>query len=135
MGDHEEVSLKEFLIDKIENLQLSIKLAHASMEKRLESMNEFRNSLKDQENKYVTYNTFDILHKQVEDLKDLIQRLVSKDTIELMQKQIDELRLSKANLEGKASQNSVNIATIMAAIGVLLALIDFILKFYSNIAK
>jgi hypothetical protein len=50
----EEVSLKEFLNSRIDEVKDSVKIAYNSMEKRLTGMNEFRDTLKDQAGRFVT---------------------------------------------------------------------------------
>jgi hypothetical protein len=115
------VSLKEFLVDKIDELKeyLDVKInasekakdtAYASMEKRLEGMNEFRDTLKDQAAKFVTR---DELASQLERINILVK----------------SLELSKATLEGKANQSSVNVAMIFSILGTLIGLISLASRF------
>lgn len=79
--------------------------AHASMDKRLDSMNEFRDTLRDQAGSFVARQEHDVLARQVE-----------------------ECRRSQAMQEGKASQNSVLIAYVISAIGLAIAIVDMFKK-------
>ena len=105
----EQITLKDYIDDSIANIKESVKIAYASMEKRLEGMNEFRDTLRDQASKFIT-------------------RLEMEAKFEVIQKQVDELRLSKATLEGKASQTSVMIALVFSIIGLAIGLIGLFLK-------
>ncbi len=72
----DEVSLKEFLNSRIDEIKDSVKVAYTSMEKRLEGMNEFRGQLKDQTAKFVTREEIDAKILNVDkDLRSL-QRIV-----------------------------------------------------------
>src|ERR1019366_7802014 len=79
------------------------------LEKRLDSMNEFRESLKDQANLMLTRNEHEIY----------IQKVDSDIRI---------LRESRAELAGKASQASVNITFLVALIGSLSGLVTLFLR-------
>ena len=48
------ISLKEFILTKIESIELATKIAREVVDHRLEGMNEFREALKDQSSKFVT---------------------------------------------------------------------------------
>ena len=82
------------------------------MNRRLESMNEFRDALKDQASGFLTKSEYNLIHDRVVD-------------------DIRILRESKASLEGKASQKSVNIAYIISAMSILLAVIALLHSFMS----
>ena len=84
----------------------SSEVSAAMLEKRLESMNEFRLQLKDQAGTFFTRNEHEVYMTSVE-------------------KDLRVLRESKAMLEGKATQTAVNISTVIAIIGVALALLSF----------
>lgn len=97
-------SLYTYVDLKSTNIEKSTTLARESMEKRLESMNEFRASLKDQRNEMVT-------------------RAEYTAKVRMLDEDIRTLREAKANLEGKASMSSVYIAYIISAISIGLSLI------------
>jgi hypothetical protein len=100
--------LKELFEARLQALEKATQLAAQNMDKRLEGMNELRGQLKDQAATFLTRNEFYIQHEKLES-------------------DIRMLRESKANLEGKASQASVNTATIIAIAGLSLSLLNIIL--------
>lgn len=75
-----DVPLKEYLDASIKDIRESIKVAYASMEKRLDGMNEFRDTLKDQAGKFVTREELDArletVNKNRKDNTTLILSLV-----------------------------------------------------------
>ena len=82
------------------------KVALETNNKRLDGMNEFRQSLKDQNATFVTKSDHAILHDRLAD-------------------DIRLLRESKATLEGKASMTSVYIAYAIALVSFLLTILKF----------
>lgn len=90
---------------QLKNIEEATKLAHAGMEKRLEGMNEFRETLKDQAGKFVTR---DELSAQLDKLEGLIK----------------SLELSKAKLEGMASRTSFYIALFFSLVGAISGLVS-----------
>jgi len=88
-------------------------IAFQSLEERLDRMNEFREQLNRQATTFVTRETYEAKHDG-------------------HQKQIDELLLSKATLEGKASQLSVNVALIIAISGGVVSIIGLIIKLFGK---
>ena len=73
-------------------------------------MNEFRGQLKDQAAGLFPRSEHEIF-----------MRAVDKD--------IRELRESRALLAGKASQNAVNLSTVIAILGILLAIVSLVHSF------
>jgi len=113
MTDHEKidinsyaagVSLKEYFESRLTAMEKATSLAKADMEKRLDSMNEFRHQLDMQTREFV--NTI----------------LYDKD-IDRLDKDIRDLRDSKNQLEGKASMKSVVIGYIFTAIALIIGII------------
>ena len=88
---------------RINSVEKGIVLAHNAMEKRLDSMNEFREALKDQNSRFITRTEFDLMLKDIQDLKE-----------------------SRAELSGKASQQSVNVAYVISVAGIILSAIGVI---------
>lgn len=90
-------------------LEKSTSASLSMLEKRLESMNEFRASLSDQTRNYYTKSEH-----------DSYQKLVETD--------LRFLRESRAELQGKASQSSMNVTFGLAAIGALTGMVAVILN-------
>ena len=88
----------------------AIGIANSAMDKRLESMNEFRSQLKDQTGTFLTREAYDARHQ-------------------ILQNQVDDLRLSKAELSGKASQSAVNVSMWIAILGILLSVAGLVHSF------
>ena len=70
------------------------------------------------------------------DVKEMIRcsaNYISRDEHKEMMRKYDSdfemLKISKATLEGKASQFSVNVAYAISSVGILLGIITIILKF------
>lgn len=100
---HEKICIRFDLEEKAKDAAMT------AMEKRLEGMNEFRDQLKDQTSTFITRETYEANRK-------------------ITQQQIDELRLSKAELSGKASQSALTISYIISVIGIIMGLIGIILS-------
>jgi hypothetical protein len=104
MAEMSNVSLKEYVDAKFCAVENARKDALSAMEHRLAGMNEFRETLREQANKFLTREEYSIAHKALE-------------------ADIRMLRESKAMLEGKASQGAVTLSTGLAVFGILLAII------------
>jgi len=83
---NDSVSLKEYFDNKFDDLEEKINLqftlnnqaldkAENTTNLRLESMNEFRNAMKDQSNKYMTKDEYEIKHQLIEAKIDSLQKL------------------------------------------------------------
>lgn len=94
---------------KYQSLDKALEIALASLNKRLEGMNEFRNTLKDQTNTFVTKTEYEASHQRVLD-------------------DVKILREAKATSEGKASQTSVLVAYILTAVGILISVLMKFIK-------
>ena len=106
----DSVPLKEHIESRLGALEKATSLAANNMERRLESMNEFRQQLREQAATFVSKTEYDSKH----------QLLIDK---------ISDLRESRAELAGKASQKSVVITLIVAILSILISLISIIQKF------
>jgi hypothetical protein len=100
----EYVTLKEYFESKLIALEKGVTMAANSLEKRLDSMNEFRGALKDLSGKMLTRDEFTILHQRIED-------------------DVRMLRESRAAMEGKADQSQVNKAMIISIISIIISVI------------
>jgi hypothetical protein len=104
MTSQEYNRLKEYFEQKITSLEKAVGVASQAMDRRLEGMNEFRDSLKDQSEKFVTKDEYIAGHDRVAD-------------------DIRMLREAKANMEGKASMTSVFIAYGIAILSLIIGVI------------
>lgn len=104
MGEaHFELEVTERLTrleEQLISIDKALTLAREQLETRLEGMNEFRQSLKDQATQFVTKAE---------------HRFILDD--------IRELRESRAELRGKASQASVYIAWLLAVVSIFINLL------------
>jgi hypothetical protein len=98
--EDDRLALKELLCVKIDALEKATSLAKINMDLRMENTNEWRQAMMDRE--------------------ALFSR---KDDEHRLDVRINLLELSKASLEGKASQMSVNIAYLLAVVGWVVALV------------
>jgi DNA repair exonuclease SbcCD ATPase subunit len=103
-----DVPLKEHIESRLQAIEKSIAVADDVMQSRLAGMNEFRDTLRDQATKFITRDEVGIL-------------------LQPIQNTLEELKESKARLAGKAEQSQVNIALIMGSIGLVMAVITFIM--------
>jgi len=102
-----DVSLKEHIESRLKALEDAGIKSERLLDVRLASMNEFREALKDQSAKFFTLASHEAYQKAVDaDLR--------------------VLRESRALLEGKASQSTVNVALLLATVSALTGLIGLI---------
>ena len=102
------VGLKEHFESRLIAIEKSTDLAANLIDKRLESMNEFRDALRDQTARFVTRDELDLK----------ILRLADE---------VGNLKTFRDRLEGKASAQSVYIAYGIAVIGLALSIISLLL--------
>ena len=103
----EAVSIKEHFEARITALEKATVVASSAMEKRLEGMNEFRDTLKDQASRFVTR---DELALQMKPVTDTLQ----------------EFRTFMDRLQGKADAKAVYITFVFALIGVVLGVLGLV---------
>jgi len=103
------VSLKEYVDTLFAEKQRAIDKAENSMNTRLEGMNEFRNTLKDQAGKFVTREEIGI-------------------TLRRLNEDVRGLEKKSAQAEGKASQSSAIFAAVVALAGLVLGLFNLLGK-------
>ena len=70
MTSQEYNRLKEYFEQKIASLEKAVTVASTAMERRLEGMNEFRDSLKDQAGRFVTKDEIKSLSEEIKILRD-----------------------------------------------------------------
>lgn len=92
-----EVTLREYMDKQLDHMQRAVTKAEEQLTKRLEGMNEFRDTLKDQAARLATREALDDLR-------------TAMDT------RIKNLELNKANNEGKNMVFSVVISVIVSIV-------------------
>lgn len=111
-----DIPIKDYFEMRIEALEKATTLAALQMDKRLEGMNEFRTQLKDQGQTFLTRAEMDIVSHN------------TRSEISLMKDDIRILREAKAQMEGKASQQSVQVSLVFAIIGILIGIASLMIK-------
>jgi hypothetical protein len=100
---------EKLLCTKLGDMDAKTYLAKESMEHRLEGMNEFRESLKDQTARFLTRDEYLIEHKRLE-------------------KDVQEIRDFKISLESVASQKDIMRAYIVSGISICIGIASLIIS-------
>ena len=108
-SNRERVTLRELIEQRFQSMETALELSAKVMEARLERLNELRETLESYMKESVTRPECGILHKKLDE-------------------DVRMLRESKAMLEGKASQLSVNITMALAIIGIVVSIIAMLHK-------
>jgi len=127
--DKQDVSLREYLENRIDNLEKTLLERYSTQEKttanvlsanekRLDSMNEFRETLRDQNRTFITRT----------DHESLIASF-QKD-IDRIDDDIESLKISRAELSGKASQSQLNIHFIFTLVSFVIAVVGLLIKWF-----
>lgn len=103
-------SLKEYIDLRFTAIENSTKLAQDNLNTRLESMNEFRMSLKDQSSNFIT-------------------RIEHEAMMTKYDSDIRVLREIAATNSGKASMSSVYMSYAIALVGIIMGIAGLILNF------
>jgi len=109
-------ALQENVESKLHAMDRATALALTTMDKRLEGMNEFRDALRDTTARLATREEL------------AMQAARTAECVERVTGDINELNRYRAMMEGKASQSSVNLATLLSVVGLILALVSLALK-------
>jgi hypothetical protein len=129
--DSQNVSLKEHYDGLIEQVcktlderfkaqEKALELQQDINEKRFEAQNEWRGAMNDREKAYITRA----------DHEALVLLLNTKE--DNLKKDIKSLEITRATLDGKASQSQVNITFAFTFFSLILAVIGIILGFYGH---
>ena len=102
------VSLRDHIEQRLKDMDKATNLAYTNLEKRLDAMNEFRQSLKDQNSTFLTQGEYHVWKKSVDE-------------------DIRVLRESKSEIAGKADQKQVNNTSTWAYIGLIFSIINLII--------
>jgi hypothetical protein len=105
--------LEKIVNAKFEWMEQAVAISSQQMDKRLEGMNEIRNSLRDQAAGFFTRSEHEVYQKGV----DADLRL---------------LREARAELAGKASQGATNLALILGLGGLILGLASFMVQIFKD---
>lgn len=123
MTEKETISLREYFESKLKDMDKATGVALDSLNKRLEGMNEFRDSLKDQATRLVSKAEYENSHLRLEE-------------------DIRSLRESRAEIMGKASKDDVraseklaNRAILIGAVSAVIAAIAVIITIISLTTK
>jgi len=118
--DEHQEEITKSIDDRFRAQEKAVVVALQSNEKRLDSMNEFRETLRDQNKTFITRADHDALiisyQKDIESLDDKISSL-------------NEFR---AELKGKASQSQLNITFIFTLISFIIGIAGLILGFFGK---
>jgi hypothetical protein len=102
------IRINDLMQLRIDALDTAKTLAQQNLEVRLESMNNFRADLKNQAANFYTREIHDIYASAIA-------------------KEVESLKLSRAELAGKATQSGVFIAYIIGIIGLIISILSFII--------
>ena len=127
MTDEDYVSLKEYFDMRLKHIEetmnerlvsqaSAVKIAHDAVERRLESMNEFRQSLTDQNKTFVSLAEFDAY-------KTMVRHDLSR-----LSTDITSLNLSRAELSGKASQSQVLLSLAIGITSLVITIVKLFIK-------
>jgi len=101
------VSLKEHFLTRLAALEKTFEFQQKVQDQKNEASNEWRQQFKDQTEHFV--------NKEVQEIRDV-----------RIEDDIKELQLSRARMEGKASQAYVHGVLILAGLSLIMALIDLL---------
>lgn len=93
-----------------QHIEKNTKLARDQVDARLAVMNEIRGAMNDMTERMLTKAEFEL-------------------TIRALSSDIRDLREWRATMEGKASQSSVNIALLLAGVGLIIGMLSLAAKF------
>lgn len=105
------VSLREYVDLRFGQVEKEVLKAERAMTLRLEGMNEFRDTLKDQASRFVTREETSLM------LKPLEKAIGEHDD------EIRDLQLTRSELAGKASQTTMTVTLFISLAGLVLSII------------
>ena len=105
-------------------------LRNVQIDKRMDTMNEFRGALTDRESSFFTRPEHVLYEKSVDaDLRMLRETKADGKTVE---SDLRILREAKAEMQGKASQSNLNVTFTIALIGDAIALAALLFTFFKH---
>lgn len=127
----EAVSLKEYFNSRLTSIENATSLAAATMDKRLDGMNEFRDTLRDQAGRFTTREEVGVQIARVCDLASADRASLRQEAAierKALKDQIDELQTFKDRLEGKASTTSVAVSYLLGGASLLIGILGLLLR-------
>ena len=115
----------ERLLQKFESLATAINKAEVATEKRFEGVNEFRNTLSDQQKTFITASEYKVAHQNLVELVNTNTKTLS-DIILNQKERIDKIE----NIKQGAGNMYILIVGIL---GILMAIASFILNIVGKI--
>ena len=103
------VTLREYIDSRLNATDKALELARESMDRRLDTMNEFRASLKDQASTFVPCTEYNAWKKAIDE-------------------DIRSLRDSRSMLAGKAAQSTVTVVALFTVANLVLAILSLALS-------
>lgn len=136
-------ALEKAALSAAANIEKAITLANASSNIRLNIMNEFRATIDDYVKGLVTRLEFSAHVKQIEQILEEIKlrltNTVTRDELDGFKKQINSdvksLEISRATLDGKASQQTMLITLLIAVVGMFCGIGSFFAAMISIILR
>jgi len=106
-------SIRELFDVRLMDMEKALILSEKTLDKKFDSINEIRQMAFDQANRFIPRSEYDVKHESLEE-------------------NIKDLQLTRASLEGKASQKSVSFVLSIAIIGLILSSIQILLDFMKH---
>jgi chromosome segregation ATPase len=125
--DVHQTEITKSLEARFDSIEEAVKVALEANEKRLDSMNEWRGTIEDLNKTFITKNDHDNLVNMVD--KDI--EGVQKDIVNL-RSLIESLNITRATLDGKASQTQLNINFLFTLFAFIVGLAGLILGFFGR---
>ena len=116
---------KELFESKDDAAEKALQLVTENNRIHFESLNNVAAREKERDALYTTKVAHDFVTREINELK---QNKVDIIAFNNQVKEIESLRLSRASLEGKASQSSVTVVTILAVVGLLISLAGLVMN-------
>jgi hypothetical protein len=120
LSSSEAVTLRDYIEAKLAASEKALELASHTMDKRLDGMNEFRETLREQAARFVTRDEVALQMARMTDFASA-ERAAMKE-------QLAGLQTFRDQLEGKASASAVYISYGLALLGLVLSIVGLLLK-------
>lgn len=118
-----DVPLKEYLDIRFKSLELQIEA-----QSKLQCQHNELNELAIKTAKEITDNRLSQMNEFRDQMQDERALFATKESVENSNKEINSLKEWKSNMEGKASQSSVNVVMVFAVIGTLLSIVGLVMN-------